>query len=274
MSIKKVMIFGSIIIALLILFYCIWFFFINIKYELPEIDSSLTEEELGINFSEEISTSISNNTENELKQLVESSPKNMKYLNDLRLVMKDELDEYINYLEELEINNEEIHLQKALAYVDKLQDPQLGTGRLGQISNLSINELQEVLSINENNWFAYYARGLNNLYWPIGLKRIDNAIQELAFCVSISIEYNHIDNPLWPDAYVAYGDALIKKGEIEEGIQVWKDGLNRFPNHEELLNRENLDSDQAYSLVKSERGIDSFQRPKEHITDLGILWGN
>lgn len=264
--------FGLVIFTLGILTFIFWYFFYDTKYTLPKIDLNLTVGELGIDFTEEISTNSDVSKEN-LMKLVEDNPENMAYLNALRLNMNDDLDSYLEFLEQLG-ESERVYLQKALAYIDKLQNPQLGTGRLGQISNQSISELEQVLSINEYNWLAYYARGLNNLYWPVGLKRIDKAIQDLAYCVAVSEEYGNISNPLWADAYVAYGDALIKGEDLDTGFQVWKDGLKRFPNHPELSNRVKSGKEKAYSVVKSIRGIDSFQRPDENLTDLSILWTN
>lgn len=247
------------------------------SYGLPKVNANIKVQSLGLDFNQEISTEKSLPEEasiERLKQLYLEEPDNLVYLNDLRLKMRSQkkLDAYINFLQSSKIKNEETYLQISLAYIDKLQDPSLGTARLGQISVLSITELNKVLEMNENNWLAHYARGLNNLYWPTGLRRIDKSIQDLAYCVSVAKEYEEVPNSMWASAYTAYGDALVKKGDTNLGFKVWKDGMNKYPENIELKQRVNSGKDKAYEIVKSTRGIDSFQRPEEEMTDLSILW--
>ncbi|NBI29806.1 hypothetical protein [Chengkuizengella marina] len=260
-------------------------------YELPNVDADLSKNDLSLNFENERTsyqkyaneTSESQNLHNEkqyqmvvekLKQHIKEDQENLFYLNELRIVMNNngEIQKYIDYINEMKYTSKEALLQLALAYIDKLQELNLGTGSLGKLSTLSIRELNKIIENDEYHWLAHYARGLNNLYWPLGLKRIDKAIQDLSYCLSIAKKYKNYENPLWQEIYIAYGDALIKGGEVSTGFQVWKDGYNLYPDNIGLKERVESGEEGAYSIVKKERGIDIFQRPDKRLTDISRLW--
>ncbi|MEH6989579.1 hypothetical protein [Cytobacillus firmus] len=210
-----------------------------------------------------------------LKQGLQLSPDNHVLLNKLRTAMLKQglTDEFIDFVKQLETNNN-LKLHIALAYVDLLQDPDLGTAALGQRSTQSILILNEILEENPNNLLARYARGVNNLYWPSGLQRTEKAIQDLAFCVAIAEKHTELKFPLFEDFYITYGDALIKEGKDKEGRAVWERGYKQFPSSKELGKRSKANNSQSLKIVEKSRGIDIFQRPDESITDLDILWTN
>ncbi|SDZ40572.1 hypothetical protein [Bacillus sp. 166amftsu] len=210
-----------------------------------------------------------------LKEAIKVSPNNHVLLNKLRMTMlkQKRTEEYINFLQEITPSND-IKLHLALSYVDLLQDHDLGTAALGQRSTQSIMILNEILEDNPNNLLARYARGVNNLYWPSGLKRTEKAIQDLAFCVAIAEKFSDKKFPMFENFYITYGDALVKEGEIAEGRAVWERGYDRFPNNKDLELRAKTKKDRALKVVEKVRGIDIFQRPEDSITDLNVLWIN
>ncbi|PFM99759.1 hypothetical protein [Bacillus cereus] len=293
---------GAIMAALLVFYYLYW-----IKpYHLPEVKQGVSLEEQGLTFEKEeevIKKLKSSNSTNEqgttpykdiivqlegnksdqekgvenLKKLIKDEPDNLEYLNMLRLYMNSHklTKDFAGYLEEFPPTTS-IKIQKALSYVDLLQDPDLGIAVLGQTSSKSIQELESILEENPHNWLARYARGLNNLYWPAGLNRAKSAIKDLSYCLAVVKSHEKKGDvlELWPQAYLAYGDALVKEGKIEEGIKVWKDGFSGYPDNKDLEKRARTNSDQAFAIVKEERGIEIFQRPNPNITDISILWKN
>ncbi|MGA5691396.1 tetratricopeptide repeat protein [Cytobacillus pseudoceanisediminis] len=211
-----------------------------------------------------------------LERLVELFPENLIYSNRLRVYMlsTEKTNEYIQFLKDLSVSESEIKLQEALAYVDSLQDPSHGIASLGQTSASSIQLLDEILSENEYDWMAHYARGLNNLYWPVGLLKTEKAIQDLGYCLAVTqyFEDKNVILPLWPSAYVAYGDALVKNGDIQEGIAVWKEGHKLYPDFKELEDRSKANKEEAFEIIRKVRGTDIFERPNKEISDLSILW--
>ncbi|WP_163854432.1 hypothetical protein [Paenibacillus elgii] len=210
-----------------------------------------------------------------LQEAVKLVPRNLAYSTPLRREMAaaGQGEAFVQFMDGLkEADLPQVRLQKAMSLVDRLQEPTIGTASLGQLSYLSIEVLDKVLEDNPYDWMAHYARGVNNLYWPVGLQRIDKSIQDLAFCVAVAHSFADRSPVLWPKAYTALGDALVKKGDVKEGMQVWKDGLKRFPEHEELKQRVQAGNGQAEQIVAKERGMEQFQRPAPDMTDFSVIW--
>ncbi|MFD2673309.1 hypothetical protein [Marinicrinis sediminis] len=210
-----------------------------------------------------------------LKQLVTFSPAQLAYSTSLRIQMTEagRTEELMDFWAQLPQDEyPDIRLQKALTYIDMLQDPSIGTAKLGQYSYQSIAELERILDAYPYDWMAHYARGINNLYWPVGLKRIDKAIQDLSFCVSVARSYADRQTQLWPMAYTALGDALVKKGEVSQGIKVWSEGYDRYPDFAELEERMRAGEEGAVKLVASMRGMEQFQRPQPDLTHIQQIW--
>ncbi|WP_270168547.1 hypothetical protein [Paenibacillus sp. SYP-B4298] len=252
-------------------------------YDLPAINSDITMEQYGLVFDRELNSTkvIESNTAgdklSQLKQLIVEEPDNLAYMNELRLYMgsQEREKDFIAFLDSLNSSNRNLKLQTALAYVDLLQDPDLGTASLGKISTQSISVLNEIIEEDPYDVLAHYARGLNNLYWPLGLRRTEKAIQDLAYCVAVAKQLEGYPSPMWPLFYEAYGDALVKNGENQKGMAVWKDGMKKYPHSEALQRRAKAKSDEeAFDIVRQIRGIDVFERPERSISDISILWNN
>ncbi|CAM4489724.1 hypothetical protein [Paenibacillus tarimensis] len=250
-------------------------------YDLPEISKDLTIEQYGLDMSanrqaqQSINALPAGDEVEQLKQSIEQEPGMMAYSNKLRILMleRGETEQFLEYIDSLETLTDALKLQQALAYVDLLQNPDLGTAALGQISSRSISVLNNLLEDRPYDLFTHYARGLNNLYWPSGLQRTGKAIQDLGYCLAVAKQLEGtMDLPLWPLIYTAYGDALVKDGQVKEGILVWKDGAARYTEDKELQRRASLDEQGALDEVRAVRGIDEFRRPDPSISDLSIVW--
>lgn len=208
-----------------------------------------------------------------LKEIVKLDPTNLVYINELRILYLEmkKTDLFLEFTQTL-TETYEVKLNNALAYVDYLQSPDLGTANLGQKSVQSITILDEMLEENPYDLLARYARGLNNLYWPSGLQRTSKAIDDLTFCVSAEEKFGDQYFEFWPDCFITLGDAYVKDGDIEKGKQVWEKGEHKYPNNEGLKDRSNLSDKEAVKLVTEVRGIDIFQRPDASITNLNVIW--
>ncbi|MBG9794377.1 hypothetical protein ABD76_18440 [Paenibacillus dendritiformis] len=262
---------AAVIAAISIISYVNW----TKPYDLPKLDPELTINDFNLDFSLERETGSLQPglTNNDLLAMVKQSPENLVYSTELRLRMNREsqTEKFIDLMNEIEPTSD-IVLQQALAYVDMLQDPDLGTAALGQKSVHSISLLEDILQENPYDIPAHYARGLNNLYWPQGLKRADKAVQDFAFCIAVEQMNHELKFAFWPDIYAAFGDALVKAGDVSAGIAVWKEGYEKYPNDAALSQRAGADENTAYDIVKQERGIDGFKRPDPAISDISKLW--
>ena len=166
----------------------------------------------------------------------------------------------------------QVRLQWALSYVDAMADRSLGEARIGQLSLQSIGVLDGILAEEPYNWVARYARGLNNLYWPLGMKRYAKALSDLEFAVALG-EAVGANAAIRALSWTAYGDARVKAGEVAQGMRIWREAARRFPEHEPLRRRAAARSaEEARALVREERGLEGFHRPDPNVTDLSPLW--
>lgn len=209
-----------------------------------------------------------------LKQAVAKEPENLVWSNLLRqtLVREARYDELTQFVDSVQGESDAVHIVRALSLVDSLQNPALASASLGQLSLRSIQELDPVLEKDPHNWLARLCRGLNNLYWPIGLRRNEKAIADLSYAVAILEALPDQREPYLAIAYAGYGDALVKGEQIAEGVRVWKRGLERFPDDPDLKERVATGASGATALVERARGIDTFTRPPLGMTDLGRIW--
>ncbi len=214
-----------------------------------------------------------------LQAAVAFRPSHLGYSSALRqtMIASGQYEELIAFLRNVEQKSstqhvQEIQLQLALAHVDQLQEPSLGTASLGQLSYQSIEAASAMLEQHPHDWMGHFLRGINNLYWPVGLQRIEKSIQDLSYCVAVARRHADQELVLWPLAYTALGDALIKGGSVKEGFAVWKEGEAAYPDHVPLQERMKAGLGQAEELVGDVRGMEQFQRPSPELTDITIIW--
>jgi hypothetical protein len=209
-----------------------------------------------------------------LQAAVKSVPENLFYGNTLRRAMLrlEMYREALQWWESLTSTAWQARLNQALAYVDVMADPSIGEARVGQLSLTSIGILDKVIEAQPHNWIARYARGLNNLYWPTGMRRYEKALADLSYAVALAQAagaHHHIVAMSW----VAYGDALVKSGQTSRGLQVWRDAHPGYRAYEPLARRAAAqDSTGAIEIVRQERGMEGFHRPNPDVPDLGPLW--
>jgi tetratricopeptide (TPR) repeat protein len=209
-----------------------------------------------------------------LQSAVRSEPDNLLFGNALRRAMRqvDLFKEAVQWWESIENHTLATRINLALTYVDAMADQSIGEARVGQLSFLSMGVLDEVLEEQPYNWIARYARGLNNLYWPIGMHRYEKAVSDLSFAIALA-EAAGANPTVIAMSWTAYGDALVKSGSVSRGLRAWQDAHRRFPDYRPLAFRAAVRSEQeAIEVVQKERGMEGFHRPEPDVPDLGLLW--
>jgi tetratricopeptide (TPR) repeat protein len=209
-----------------------------------------------------------------LEAAIKSRPTFLRYSNDYRLaiIRSRQYSRSVDFFTSLvkAAGAPEVHLQLALAYVDKMAEcpaPPNGMVCQAKLSNQSIAELDKVLQARPYHAMALYAHGLNNLYWPHLMNRLPRAVGDLSTCVAIERAMPDGPRRFYADAYVALGDALVKDGNVKQGWAVWEEGRERFPESAKLRDRLALDRSRAVEQVRRLRGLGVVVD-----TDLSIFW--
>jgi tetratricopeptide (TPR) repeat protein len=161
-----------------------------------------------------------------------------------------------------------LHLNLALAYVDKMPTAGLGIVGQGLLSNRSIHQLDLVLESDPSSWAAMYGRAMNHLHWPRMLLHAPQAIAVFKTCLSLqsSVPVTGLrPHHLLP--HLGLGDAYVKNGQIAEARETWQRALKLFPADPRLLRRLALDDDGLRKFVEDERGL-----AKPIDTDLSFVW--
>jgi tetratricopeptide (TPR) repeat protein len=163
----------------------------------------------------------------------------------------------------------ELKLNLALAYVDKMPWLTLGMVGQGKLSNRSMAQLTSVIEADSSNWAAWYARAMNHLHWPRAMKHAKRSIAdfekaiELQNALGLSTPKSYFEY-----SYIGLGDALVKDLRHSEAREIWRQGLELFPNSAELNKRLSFeDNTELEEWMKKARALS-----KQIDTDLSIIW--
>ena len=157
------------------------------------------------------------------------NPDDLKAGNRLREICRSEKSvpvciKILNDLTQKYPKNKTLRYHAALAYVDQVPGHTLF--KQGWYSTRSMDHMSEILKDDPTDWSALYIRGLNGIFWPNSFRRLPGAIKDLEKCIELSTHLpDGLKKPYHTFAYIALGDAHVKNGSIDQGLQVYKQGL-------------------------------------------------
>ncbi|MFW6175378.1 MAG: tetratricopeptide repeat protein [Acidobacteriota bacterium] len=177
-----------------------------------------------------------------LEEAAALAPESLRYSAEYRQVAieLEEYDRAIAFFEELAAEHPDsaaVRLNWGYAYVDKI--PSAGAVTQVILANTALEHFTEAIE-REESWLALYTRGNSYVYWPPVFGRTELAIADLERAVALSEEGE--PKPYHVHAYAALGDAWWRKDDLERAREVWRRGLDRFPDAESLEERLELDA--------------------------------
>ena len=168
-------------------------------------------------------------------------------------------------------------LNKALSYVDKMPYPKLGIVSQGKLSNKSLVELDVVLQMDPTCWTAKFIRGMNHLHWPRKLNHAPLAIKDFTELIALQKTLPaEKQRDYFALGYVGLGDSYVKNREqgfdenLSKAGQTWEEGLEEYPNSEELKKRLELAAKSSEELIAYIRQLRGLEDPVD--TDLARVW--
>ncbi len=207
------------------------------------------------------------------ERAIDLDVKNLRYGNEYRraCVRAGEFQRAIDFLEKESAAHADVpalHLNLALAYVDKMPTAGLGIVGQGLLSNRSIRELDLVLKREPGSWAAMYGRAMNHLHWPKALMHASLAIADFKSCLKLQsavpagkLRPHH----LLP--YLGLADAYVKNGQLDEARKSLQEAVKLFPADPRAAKRLALGDDELRKFVDEERGL---ARPID--TDISFVW--
>lgn len=144
------------------------------------------------------------------------------------------IDEYVAELERQAAESpEDVSLQVALghAYLQKLFGME-GSPEVGAVAWKADKAFDRALALDETRWDARFSKAVALANWPAFLGRGSEAVEH--FEILIEQQESQPDQAHFALSYLFLGNVLQASGQQKEAIETWKDGLQRFPEHEGL----------------------------------------
>jgi tetratricopeptide (TPR) repeat protein len=204
-----------------------------------------------------------------LEAAVASEPDNLRYASEYRqaAIQSKEFDRSVQFFEKLAATHPDsaaVHLNFGFAYVDKI--PAAGSITQVILANNALKEFTRAVELKPD-WIAYYTRGVSYLFWPKIFNRAAFGVTDLQKAMEIQNA-----GPLRPyhvKVYVSLGDGYWKTDDLEKARAVWREGLKKFPDCQDLKTRLAQQGDQLKATIEA-----NFDPNKRVDTDLRVLWAN
>ncbi|MFQ6008114.1 MAG: tetratricopeptide repeat protein, partial [Candidatus Zixiibacteriota bacterium] len=197
------------------------------------------------------------------EEAIRLDPECQRYGNTYRMICIQWVEylrciEFFEKMVELYPDCNELRLNCALSYVDKMPWAKMGMVSQGKLSNKSMAQLTKVIEADSSNWAAWYARAMNHLHWPRAMKHAKRSIADFEKALGIqnamktSKPYRYFEY-----TYIGLGDALVKDFRHDEARKVWRQGLKLFPHSAQLRKRLSIaDNIELEEWLKKARALE------------------
>ena len=155
-----------------------------------------------------------------------------------------------------------VQLNLGYAFVDKI--PVEGAITAVILANKALEAFSQALEI-EPSWLGYYTRGNSYMYWPPIFNRTQLGIDDLEKALSMAEQGPQ--KAVHGYAWAALGDGYWRLDQRDKMREIWRQGLERYPDTESLLKRLSLEDDALDTFLQTH-----FETTTRVATDLRDLW--
>jgi tetratricopeptide (TPR) repeat protein len=144
------------------------------------------------------------------------------------------IDEFLAWIEDMAAKDpQDPQLQVALgvAYLQKLFDAG-ATPEAGQLATQADQAFDRALELDPNNWDARFTKAVALSNWPAFLGKQPEAISQ--FETLIAQQELAAPSPGHARTYLYLGNMYVQTGEKAKAIEVWRNGLARYPDDADL----------------------------------------
>ena len=204
----------------------------------------------------------------EFEAALTADPDNLRYGSEYRQAIiqgNTEYDRCIKFFEKLTADNpaaSNAWLNFGLAYVDKI--PAAGTITQVILANTALTHLSKSIELKPS-WIGLYCRGNSYLFWPRIFNRTHLGVADLEAAMKIQ---NADKKRIYHNrTYIALGQAHWKMDEIDKAKEIWKRGLELFPENVHLKTMISKDGDELKEY------IEGMLDPNKRVdTNLSEIW--
>ncbi len=206
---------------------------------------------------------------------IAAEPENLRYGTEYRQAViaavdagaeKDLYDRAIAFFERLVADHPEAAnawLNYGFIHVDKI--PVEGAITQVILANTSLGHFTTALVIEES-WLGLYSRGHAYLFWPPIFGFTPDGVADLERAVEIS-QTDERKRPYYARAWAALGDGHWRLKDLTKAREVWKKGLEIYPDDPELKARVDSADDKAL-VAYLEAHYDTGNRVGTHLREI------
>lgn len=144
--------------------------------------------------------------------------------------MDEVLAEY-ERLAKLQPDNPDVQTALGTAYIQKIFD--IGSGPLaGKFGTLADEAYDRALEADPEHWEARFSKAVSLSNWPEFLGKTGEAIHQ--FEILVEQQERQTAKPYFAQTYFILGNMHQRTGDTEKALEVWRRGLELFPDEEEF----------------------------------------
>ncbi len=203
----------------------------------------------------------------EFEAALTSDPDSIQYGSEYRqaVIQAGAYDRCIKFFEKLAADNPKsanAELNFGFAYVDKI--PASGTITQVILANTALSHFTKSLELKPS-WIGYYTRGNSYLFWPKIFGRTPLGVADLE--QAMKLQKQDTKRIYHVRTYIALGDAYWKMDDLPRAKEIWKEGLDLFPENSQLKALLSKDGDDLKTYIE-----DSLDPNKRVDTNLQEIW--
>lgn len=175
-------------------------------------------------------------------------------------------DRSLEFFEKLAASHQKcanVFLNYGFAYVDKIP----ASGAITQVilADRALSNFSKAVELDAS-WINLYTRGNSYLFWPVVFGKAPLAVADLEKMMRLQKAAGG-KKSYHVRGFIALGDAYFKTEQEARAREVWKEGLQAFPDSKALKRRLDLQGDDLKSYLDDE--LDPNKRVD---TNLRELW--
>lgn len=172
-----------------------------------------------------------------LEQAVAAEPDNLRVGTEYRqaVIATGEYDRCLAFFEKMIEEHPEsasLRMNYGYAHVDKI--PVEGAITAVILANTALTHFSAAIELEET-WLGRYTRGNSYLYWPAIFGRTQLGIDDLERAIEIAGGQDA--RPYHGRAWAALGDGYWRLSEPEKAAEIWRKGLELYPDNVAMKDR-------------------------------------
>jgi len=138
-------------------------------------------------------------------------------------------------------NNPDLHAEMGDAYIQHLNTVGNNTAKVIKAANAADTAFNSALALDEHHLGARRSKAISLSFWPPIMGKQPEAIRQFETLIESQNRFPAEGSHVQADELL--GNLHVQQGNMERAMEVWNQGLARFPGNEELMERIRLNGE-------------------------------